>query len=166
MTYITNLLRGGGERKLGHNPASSWSALAMISLALGLAITGILMAQGERETFEDLHELLANSFALVVIGHVAGVALHSLRHRDAIGLSMFHGRKQNITGRTGIANSYPVVALAFVAIMTVFGMTMLKGYDPNTKILQVFGAELQLGEPEEGDDGHDDTDDDEDDQDD
>ncbi len=160
LAYFANLFTGGGERKLGHNPASSWSALAMIVLALGLAITGVLMAQGGKETYEDIHELLANSFVLVVLAHIAGIVLHTLRHRDGIGLSMLHGRKRSVGGEAGIVSNYPLVALAFVGIMTVFGIAMANGYDPTTRNLQLFGSTLQLGESEDGkDDGGEDGED-------
>lgn len=104
--YLKQLLGEKPTRTLGHNPASSWAALMMMSLALGLAVTGYLMSSGgDKEVFEDVHEVLANAFAVTAILHVAGVSFHMLRHRDSLGLAMVTGKKRPVDGQFGIARS-------------------------------------------------------------
>lgn len=73
--YFKAVLTGKGKTYFGHNPASAWAAVIMIALALGLGITGYLMSTGQKEQFEDIHELFANASIFVVIGHIAGVLL-------------------------------------------------------------------------------------------
>ena len=57
----------------------------MVALALSLGTTGYLMATGpESHTLEEVHELLANAFLVVVLLHLAGIAVHALKHRDRL----------------------------------------------------------------------------------
>lgn len=149
ISYFKSIF-SGGKRWLGHNPASSWAALIMMSLALGSAITGFLMSQSHanKETFEDVHELFANAFILVVIAHIAGIVLHTLRHKEMIGLSMLHGRKNTVQNEEGIKQSHPMVALVFLFLLIGFIFQLNKNYDANTKALNFFGKTIQLGEVE------------------
>jgi cytochrome b len=146
--YFGELITGKAARTLGHNPASSWAAIIMMALSLGLALTGYLMTAGNKETFEDAHELLANTFLIVAITHVAGVILHSLRHKDRIGLSMVNGKKHVVEGQPGIDRSYRGVALLFLAIVGAFVFHLGRNYDASTQTLHLFGKTLQLGESE------------------
>lgn len=150
IAYFKNLLSGKGERFLGHNPASSWAALLMMTLAIGLGATGYLMATGiSKEFYEELHELFANLFLVTVIVHVAGIALHTLVHRDSISLSMIHGGKQPVNGTPGISTSRWGAGLLFLAIVGGFVFHLNKNYDPNHQTLNLLGTTLQLGETDD-----------------
>ncbi|MBK7963783.1 MAG: cytochrome b/b6 domain-containing protein [Bdellovibrionales bacterium] len=95
VSYFLGILAGEKKRWAGHNPASSWAGLIMMLMALGLAVTGYLMASGsENELLEDFHELLANGFIVVVGLHVVGIGIHTIRTRELIGLSMIDGKKR------------------------------------------------------------------------
>lgn len=152
--YFTGILTGDKRKWAGHNPASSWAALIMFGLALGLGVTGYLMANGQKESFEDVHELFANGFLVVVLMHVAGIILHSLRHRDGIALSMVDGAKEGVKKEEEIASSRPAVALVFVALVATFTMYLVKNFDQQKQTLNVFGTTLQLGENEGENTGH------------
>ncbi|HRO67064.1 MAG TPA: cytochrome b/b6 domain-containing protein [Pseudobdellovibrionaceae bacterium] len=154
--YFREFMSTKGRTFFGHNPASAWAAVVMMGLALGLGLTGSLMATGQKETFEDLHELMANAFVFVAIAHVAGVVLHSLRHRDGIALSMIHGKKDNKEGAPAIASSHRWVAMGMAGIIGLFAFHLYKNYDPVQATTHVFGAKLQLGESESAGDRDDD----------
>lgn len=149
ISYMKNIF-SGDKRWLGHNPASSWAAIVMMLLALGSATTGFLMSQGRdsKEMFEDVHELFANAFVLVVIAHIAGIVLHTLKHKEMIGLSMLHGRKNKVENAEGVNQSHPVVALVFLFLLVGFMFQLNRNYDVNTKTLNFFGKTIQLGEAE------------------
>ncbi len=150
LSYLKGIVSGDKRRWEGHNPASSWSAIIMMGCALGLGITGYLMANGQKESFEDVHELLANGFLIVVLLHIAGVILHALRHQDGIGLTMLNGQKPELSPNGFIANVRPGVALLFVVLIASFSMYLANNYNSQNQSLQLFGSTLQLGENEDG----------------
>lgn len=150
VTYFTGILSGDKRKWAGHNPASSWATLVMLTLSLGLGITGYLMASGQKETFEDVHELLANGFLVVVLMHIAGIVLHALRHRDGIALTMIDGAKSDSPETETISNSRPAIALLFVGLVATFGIHLAKNFDSKKRDLNFFGTILQLGENEDG----------------
>jgi cytochrome b561 len=121
----------------------------MFALILGLGGTGVAMANGYEETFEDIHELLANGFVVVSLLHVAGVILHSVRHRDLIGLSMMDGKKMNIPNGQTIHGSRAMAALVFLVLIASFAGYLGRNFDGTHRTLNLFGNTLQLGESEE-----------------
>lgn len=146
--YMKGILSGDKTRWAGHNPASSWAAIVMMLLALGLGTTGYLMSTGGKETFEDIHEILANTFMVVVVMHVAGVILHTIRHREAIGLSMLDGKKADVPTEDTISSSKSAIGLLFLGLVVSFGIHLYKNFDSNTGNLKLFGASLQISEIE------------------
>jgi cytochrome b len=155
--YFKGILSGDKRRWAGHNPASSWAGIVMMVMALGLGITGYLMTSGpNKETFEDVHELLANGFIVVVILHVAGIALHTIRHQEMIGMSMLDGKKTDISIDQTITSSRTGFGILFLGLVVAFSLHLFKNYDSQTQSLQLFGTTLQLGENEDNEDGDDD----------
>jgi cytochrome b len=153
-SYIKGIFTGEKQLWAGHNPASSWAAIIMIGLALGLGVTGYLMtSSGNAGAYEDIHELLANTFLAVVLLHIAGVVLHVVRHRDGFSLSMVDGHKQQVPTDEVIASSRPAVGVVFIAIVAAFAVTLVRNYDAATQSLNLFGTTLQLGENEANEQG-------------
>lgn len=154
-SYFQSLLRGDKKKWSGHNPASSWAALIMLALALALGVTGYLMTSGpNKETYEDIHEIFANAFVLVVIAHIAGLILHTLRHKDGVGFSMLDGKKQDVPETDVITSSRPVLGLLLLAIVTSFVIYLVRQYDTQKRTLNLFGTTLQMGENEKSSEGH------------
>jgi len=153
--YLKGILAGQSERSLGHNPASSWAAIFMMIMVIGLGTTGYLMTSGgDKEIYEEFHELFANGFFLVVILHVAGVILHTIRHREAIGLSMVDGKKMPASDQQrGISSSQHAAALVLILLVGTFSTYLWTHYDTATQSLNLFGSILQLGEDEGERDG-------------
>lgn len=148
--YFKGILSGEKRLWSGHNPASSWAAIVMMSLALGLAITGYLMTSGpNKDTFEDIHELFANGFIVVVVLHIAGIILHTIRYHEMIGLSMIDGKKADVPQGQAISSAKPAVGVLFLGLFVVFGIYLFKNYDSHNQSLQFLGTTLQLGENED-----------------
>jgi len=150
---------------LGHNPASSYAAVIMFACAIGLAISGILMANGgENDSLEEIHELLANIFLISVIIHVVGIVFHHFKHRDSLWSSMLDGKKKTSSDASGIASTRPVVGLLFVIVFVSWLGYLITNYDSSTQTLNLQGTELRLGEAEHesefGDEDHDEEHDD------
>lgn len=149
--YMKGILSGNKKRWAGHNPASSWAALIMMGSALMLAVSGVFMTSGYKESFEDIHELLANAFLVTVLLHITGVLLHALRHQDGIALAMVHGKKEEAEGHSTISGHKPIAALLLIVLMGVFGGYLLKNLNTSTNQLNIFGRSLTLGEVEKED---------------
>lgn len=123
--------------------------MMILALALALAVTGYLMTSGpNKESFEDIHELLANGFIIVVILHVSGIVLHSFRFKEMIALSMLDGKKDEVPAGQIIQTSRFGIGILFVCFVVSFGLYLVKNYDTQSRSLQFFGTALQLGENE------------------
>ena len=147
--YGKSVLTSKSIRQMGHNPASSWAALAMMTFTLGLVTTGLLMSQDiYKDFFEEVHELLGKAFLITAIAHIAGVILHSIKHRDKIGLSMVLGTKEPVEGEPAIQKSHAGVAIAFLIAIGLFVFHLNQNYNPETGNLNIFGYSLHLGEHE------------------
>lgn len=146
--YFTGIFLGDKRKWAGHNPASSWGTIIMFGLSLGFGVTGYLMTNGNGEVFEDVHELLANAFLVLVLMHIAGVVLHSIRHKDGIALTMVDGLKSDIQTSETISSPKPIIGILFLGLVATFAMYLMNNFDSNTTTLKFFGNTLQLGENE------------------
>ncbi len=148
--YLQGVLSGRTRAWAGHNPASSWAALLMMGLGLGLGVTGLAMVGGAApHAVEEVHEVLANAFLAVVLLHVAGVLVHVLRHRDALPLSMVTGRKRGIPAGETDVRPHAGVAMAFVAVLVAVGAGVASRYDADRGRVTLFGQTLMLREADE-----------------
>jgi cytochrome b len=148
LKYFRGVISGSKERWTGHNPASSWASISFFLLALGMVTTGFLMTAGNKETFEDIHEVIANSFIVIAFVHIAGVIFHSIRHRDLIALSMLDGRKALDNKDLPIRSSRPLSAILLVLLFISGAFFLLKGFNTQDRTLPIGGQTLQLGENE------------------
>lgn len=160
ITYLSQALKSKTTKSIGHNPASSYAAIIMMICSLGLAFSGYQMAsRNNKEFYEEIHEIFANLFLVMAVLHIAGILFHTMRHKEAIGLSMIHGKKSIGETESGISSQYISVALVFVFLMAGISFNLYKNYDSKTATLKLLGKSLVLGEAEEGvnnDSGNDD----------
>jgi len=111
LAYLKDVVRVRARRHLGHNPAGGAMVIALLLSLTFTAISGLaLYGHGEfsgplaglmqgapvwlGNALEELHEFFANFTLLLVVLHVAGVALASLQHGENLIRSMFTGRKR------------------------------------------------------------------------
>ena len=110
LAYLKAAVTFRADRHLGHNPAGGVMVVALL-VCLTLATLSGLALYGHQEfsgpladlmrgtpawlgnSLEELHEFFANLTLLLVLLHLAGVALASLQHRENLVRSMITGRK-------------------------------------------------------------------------
>lgn len=151
--YFRGLLTKDAKHFVGHNPGSSVAIFTMFALTVGAAATGALMSSGG-ETIEELHELLANTLIFVVVAHVAGVLLHTIRRRENLTASMIVGEKPGLEA-DAIPSSHPFVALLLAALTTAWTVGLANGYDARTGTvrLPLLGTSVTVGEAAEDEPG-------------
>ena len=114
----------------------------MMALALGLAVSGIVLARGS-ESAEEPHEMCATGLLLVALFHVVGVVWHAIRYRDGIVLAIFDGKKAAGSDVAAVARS-GVAALVFLALVGGCTGILLSGYDRSSGTIEVPGLGWKL----------------------
>lgn len=148
--YFKNVLLAKTKSYYSHNPASSFAAILMFGLTIGLGITGIRMSWGyESEFLEETHEIMANLFILTVIAHVAGILYHHLSHKDALWSSMIDGKKSTLDNTTGIKSIRAISGVLFLMLSFTWMGYLYSNFDKTTQSLNILGTQLQLGENEQ-----------------
>ena len=148
LRYLRSATTGGGGRYVAHNPAAATAAVGMFVTLGGLALTGLPLAA---EAGEELHEVLAWVMLGLVAAHLAGLAAHTLRHRENIGLSMVTGRKEG-PAADGLRSAHPLAAGVHVLLAAAWCGALAAGYDAGrrTVTLPLIGVTFAVGENEQG----------------
>jgi cytochrome b len=98
--YLGDLLRLRSRRYLGHSPAGgAMTLLLLLALAAlaqeeGAGPLAAMILKSDGKLWEELHELAGNLTLILVVLHLAGVALASLAHRENLPKAMVTGRKR------------------------------------------------------------------------
>ena len=150
LRYALGCLTGRAPPYSGHNPGSALVSLLMFSLVVLLVWTGL-----RGEAGEELHAGLAYAFLALVISHLAGLALHTIRHREPIALAMVDGCKR-ASSTSGLRSSHPVVGWALAMASAAWVFQLATHFDPlqGTVRLPALGVTLTLGESSDEQDGH------------
>lgn len=142
LRYLAGMFRRGESPYPHHNPGSavfSWLMFILVPLLIWTGLGG--------EGGEDLHGGLAYAFLAAVGAHLAGLLLHTLRHREPIALAMLHGRKQVPAGISAIA-SHRWGGLAAALIALAWTVQLFRQFDPvqGHVHLPLIGTTVTLGE--------------------
>jgi hypothetical protein len=170
--YLRDLATGHARDYDGHNPAGSWAIYGLLAVAAATATTGWLHYNAiGGEALEELHEVLANAWLVLIAVHVAGVIVGSLAHRRNLVATMITGRRaaasevpageKSIPGgternRTGARPRWALGSALAVSVLGFWTWAVTTGGGP-----LLSGAEATAGEREYGEHvEHDDEDDD------
>lgn len=133
LSYVRQVLSKQAARHVGHNPAGSLAIYLLLVLTVVVGVTGFFTLGGEEQqgavagwlgiaggrAVKQLHELAAIAMLLLVLGHIAGVLVESLLHRENLAKSMFTGTKladpqtPSAQPRRGVAVVMLVAIVAF-----------------------------------------------------
>ena len=97
IAYLKDMARLRARRHLGHNPAAGAMVIALLLALAATSASGIMMtvdAYGDAHWVEELHEVSANLTIMLVLAHLAGVAISSLETRENLVRSMVTGFKR------------------------------------------------------------------------
>lgn len=96
--YAARVLAHREPRYVGHNPLGGWMVVSLLACVAALAATGWLYTATDRfwgePWLERLHALLAWSLLALIVLHVVGVVLTSIRHRENLVRAMLDGEKR------------------------------------------------------------------------
>ena len=95
--YVRSMFSGQETRYVGHNPAGGLMIIGLILAMAATALTGWMYTTDAFwgvEWVEETHEALANAMLAMVLVHLGGVVLASLRHKENLVRAMIVGRKR------------------------------------------------------------------------
>jgi len=134
VVYFDTVRKNIKTSHTGHNPAASWSFLCIIVLGLSALISGVVvygLDEGRgllrplylgfhslAEEFKLLHLGLAYAILAVILGHVSGVMLETVRHKTGIITAMFTGRKLSDEAEAPVTMSTPLTVISFGLVLS------------------------------------------------
>ncbi len=95
--YLLDIVRGAERRYIGHNPAGGAMIVVLILFILGTCISGWEMTTDAwygDDAMQLAHSAFAYSVVALVVLHLAGVVLASVRHRENLPRAMVTGLKR------------------------------------------------------------------------
>jgi cytochrome b len=135
LTYLRQVMKGHAQRHIGHNPTGSAAIYLLLLLTVVVGLTGFFtlgteeqqgaaagwlsIAQGR--TFKKLHEAFAIGMLLLVIGHIAGVVIESVLHKENLARSMVTGTKLAPNGAVSVKPRILIAVLMLILVAS-FGV--------------------------------------------
>lgn len=131
--YLKQVLTGHAPRHIGHNPTGSLAIYILLTMAVLVGATGIVTLGGDEQQglatgwfsfaqiqwVKNAHEWLAISMLLVVAGHVTGVVVESVLHKENLASSMITGFKMAPLG-TPWAGAHRLIAVVMLLAILAF----------------------------------------------
>lgn len=150
--YLKNIFNKDAPLFPGHNPASAFAAIGMYVLTMILLFSGFQMVNlNQKHFFEEVHEVVAHLFLVIVILHVAGIVLHMMKKKDQIALSMLTGAKQQVDDKHKISSNSFGVAVVLVIVFFTIANYLLKNFNGTTGNLKILSQNYSLVEIENED---------------
>ncbi|MDD5029088.1 MAG: cytochrome b/b6 domain-containing protein [Rhodoferax sp.] len=123
LDYLKQVASGHAARHVGHNPTGSLAIYILLALTVAVGFSGIVTMGGDEQqglaagwftfaqvqTLKKLHNLGAIAMLLVVAGHITGVVVESVLHKENLARSMVTGIKM-ADAATPKATAQPVIA--------------------------------------------------------
>jgi len=153
-SHVGGLLHRKSEPHVGHTPAGSWAIYVMFALALLTGLTGYLnLNEAGGDAMEEVHELAANLWMLVVFVHVAGVIVSSIVERQNLPRSMVTGYKALDSNTSAIGSSRAIVGILVLATVVGFWTVTIQSGGANLGMnVSSDGGEYRLAEHRDSDD--------------
>lgn len=120
--YILGLLENRPVHYLGHNPLGSIAIYLILTIILGISITGYCIFNDIGAAwYSNAHELMANLLIVIVVIHILGVIASSYLHKENLVHSMLTGFKQGgVQSEIKAKPIYLCIALAIIVSIVYF----------------------------------------------
>ncbi len=109
-TYLQASFKNNPPHYLGHNPAGGWMVLALMGALLLMSVSGVIlvsviefegpllnllsgMSDQWAYRYEELHEVALDILWLLIAGHLVGVVVASIQHKENLAHAMVSGYK-------------------------------------------------------------------------
>lgn len=133
LVYLRQIMTGHADRHVGHNPTGSVAIYLLLLFTVLVGLTGFFTLGAEEQqgvaagwmgiiqgrTFKKLHEASAILMLLLVMGHIAGVVVESVLHKENLARSMVTGTKLAPVA-SPVATARTWVAVLMLVLIAVF----------------------------------------------
>lgn len=125
VAHLRDLFSTRPKRHLGHNPLGGVAVFLLLALVLGIVITGLFSGGQENAgplagfwgpDLTDAHEILFRALQALVVVHVLGVIVESVKAKDALVPAMITGSKRRRADEPGEAAKRASLAALLLAL--------------------------------------------------
>lgn len=142
---ILAYLRGLGAASVGHNPLGGWSVIALLSLLLLQAISGLFNSDDVfftgplyygasvalRDAMGLVHELAFDLLLALVSLHILAVLYHQYVRKEPLLQAMVRGRAQGREGEAAPVPAWRAVPLVLLVALALWGVLQLAPPPPS-----------------------------------
>ncbi|OQW60460.1 MAG: hypothetical protein A4S17_00790 [Proteobacteria bacterium HN_bin10] len=127
IAHVRDLLSQDPKRHLGHNPLGGVAVFLLLAVVAGVVVTGLFSGEENNAgpfvglwglELSELHEVLFRVLQGLVVIHVLGVVVESVKARDALLPAMITGSKRRRADEPG-ENAKRAGFVAFIGALTV-----------------------------------------------
>jgi cytochrome b len=132
--YLDSVRKNLKTSYTGHNPGASWNLICILIIGmLAIVSGGIVFGLDERRgvlgflyasyypfagSMKLLHLAVSYLLLAIILGHIAGVLIETIRHRTGIITSMFTGIKWSEETERPRSAGVPLVVISFAWLMS------------------------------------------------
>jgi cytochrome b len=110
--YLVSLVKGHAKRYIGHNPAGALAVYSMLVVGSLTIISGYMSFNDiafpfgllDEDQVKLFHQYTADTWVILICGHISGVIASSLAHRENLPLAMITGNKVRRLNPAGAAH--------------------------------------------------------------
>ena len=138
-------LRGRGAASAGHNPLGGWSVMALLSLLLLQAVSGLFNSDevffsgpfyhGASVTVRDamglVHEWAFDLLLALVSLHILAVLYHQYRRKEPLLQAMVRGSAEGRSGTAAPVPAWHALALVLLVALALWGVLQLAPPPPS-----------------------------------
>jgi cytochrome b len=120
IAYVRSLFNKDAQHFIGHNPIGSIAIWLLLGMGIGLGVTGVLLLQDEvADSVVTIHAYLTNGMLVVIAGHLIGVVMSSILHKENLVRAMITGYKKGLEQHS-ISHGYAWLGGALVIAAALF----------------------------------------------